>query len=101
AGHPRSIETAGVYSSAYDNAFRITSIADLADSSKSWTYGYDALDRLNSASKTGENICYTYDANGKRTTQTGTQSATYSISSTSNRITSISGTPSRTYSYDA
>src|SRR4029079_6847776 len=41
------------------------------------------------------------DANGNRLTQTGTQSATYTISTTNNRITSISGTPTRTYSYDA
>lgn len=100
-GKPTSLDSAGAYTYGYDDAFRVTSITDLTDSTKSWTYGYDLLDRLNSASKTGQAVGYTYDANGNRLTQTGTQSATYTISATNNRIVSIVGTPTRTYSYDA
>jgi YD repeat-containing protein len=37
----------------YDDAFRITGISDAGNSALSWTYGYDNLDRLNAASKTG------------------------------------------------
>jgi YD repeat-containing protein len=100
-GKPTNLDSAGASTYAYDDAFRITGITDLDDSSRSWTYGYDLLDRLNSAAKTGQTVGYTYDANGNRLTQTGTQTATYTISSSNNRITSITGTPARTYSYDA
>ena len=34
---------------SYDDAFRVTGIADAGSSALSWIYGYDALDRLNSA----------------------------------------------------
>ena len=100
-GKAATIDSAGASDYGYDDAFRITSISDLADASKTWTYGYDTLDRLNSAAKTGQTIGYTYDTNGNRLGQTGTQTATYTISSDSNRISSITGMPSRTYSYDA
>jgi YD repeat-containing protein len=63
-------------------------------------YGYDLLDRLTSATKTGQTIGYTYDANGNRLAQTGTQSATYTVAAASNRLSSITETPARTYSYD-
>jgi YD repeat-containing protein len=86
---------------AYDDAFRITGIAEAADPTLSWTYGYDVLDRLNSATKTGTTQGWTYDANGNRLTQTGTAPSTYNNSTTSNRVSSISGSLPRTYAYDA
>ena len=86
---------------AYDDAFRITGLSDAGDSALSWTYGYDALDRLNAASKTGTTQGWTYDGNGNRLTQTGSSPSTYTNSSTSNRVNSISGSLSRTYAYDA
>jgi hypothetical protein len=95
------IDSAGATSYDHDNAFRITGIDDLDNSARSWDYGYDDLDRLNSASRSGLTIGFTYDAIGNRLSQTGTQTATYSISGSSNRISSITGSPSRTYSYDA
>jgi YD repeat-containing protein len=52
----------------YDDAFRITGIADAANSALSWTYGYDSLDRLNAASKSSTTQGWTYDANGNRLT---------------------------------
>jgi RHS repeat-associated protein len=85
---------------AYDNAFRITGITDAADSTLSWTYGYDSLDRLNSASKTSLSQGWTYDANGNRLTQTGTTPSTYTNSGGNNRVSSISGSLARSYSYD-
>ena len=54
-----------------------------------------------SRARPGQTIGYTYDANGNRLTQTGTQTATYTISSTNNRVASISGTPTRAFNYDA
>jgi RHS repeat-associated protein len=84
----------------FDNAFRITSATNASNSALSWTYGYDALDRLISASKTGATYGWTFDADGNRLTQTGTAAGTYTISGTSNRLSSITGTPARTYTYD-
>jgi RHS repeat-associated protein len=66
----------------------------------SYTYGYDALDRITSAGKTGTTYGWTYDADGNRLSQTGSGAATYTISGTKNRISSISGGLTRTYSYD-
>ena len=100
-GKITQITSAGQRTYGYDDAFRITSITDVADSTKSWTLGYDILDRLNSATKTGLTIGYTYDADGNRLSQTGTNASTYTVSSTSNRLSSTSGALSRSYSYDA
>ncbi len=100
-GKIEAFDSAGATTYGYDDAFRITGITDLNDSGRSWTYGYDLLDRLTSGAKTGQTIGYTYDANGNRLTQSGTQTATHTLSSTSNRISSITGTPARIYSYDA
>jgi RHS repeat-associated protein len=84
----------------YDDAFRIVSTTDSATGGPSWTLGYDILDRLNSAAKSGTTIGYTYDANGNRLTQTGTAASTYTVSSTSNRLSSVSGALARTYAYN-
>jgi RHS repeat-associated protein len=86
---------------SYDDAFRITGIADAGSSALSWTYGYDSLDHLNSATSTGTTQGWTYDANGNRLTQTGTTPSTYTNSGASNRVSSISGSLPRTYGYDA
>jgi RHS repeat-associated protein len=85
---------------SYDDAFRITGISEAGNSALSWTYGYDNLDRLNAASKTGTTQGWTYDASGNRLTQTGTTPSTYTNSGTSNRVSSISGSLPRTYAYD-
>ena len=86
---------------AYDDAFRITGISDAMDPALSWTYGYDLLDRLNAASRTGTTQGFTYDANGNRLSQTGTTPSTYTNAGTSNRVSSISGSLARTYAYDS
>lgn len=100
-GKVESIDSAGAQSYTYDDAFRITAITDLDDPARSWTYEYDLLDRLNFASTTGQVIGYTYDANGNRLTQTGSEPATYTISSTSNRLSAVTGVLNRAYTYDA
>ena len=86
---------------SYDDAFRITGIADAGSSALSWTYGYDALDRLNAATKTGTTQGWSYDANGNRLTETGSSPSTYTTSGSSNRVSSIAGSLPRTYAYDA
>jgi RHS repeat-associated protein len=100
-GKLSSITSAGQRTFGYDDAFRITGVTDVADSTKSWTLGYDLLDRLNAATKTGTTIGYTYEANGNRLSQTGTSASTYTMSGSSNKLTSTSGVLSRSYSYDA
>ena len=40
--------SAGTKTYSYDNAFRITGIADTSPGAANWTYGYDALDRITS-----------------------------------------------------
>jgi RHS repeat-associated protein len=85
----------------YDNALRIQKITNSSNSALSYTYGYDLLDRLNSAAATSTTQGFTYDANGNRLTETGTVAGTYTPSTTSNRLSKITGSPARTYSYDA
>lgn len=99
-GNIDQIDSAGLKTYAQDDAFRITGITDTVSSALSWSYGYDLNDRLNSASKTGQSQSWTYDANGNRLTQGGSTSSTYTISSSSNRLSSVSGALSRTYTYD-
>ena len=86
---------------SFDNANRISGISDSSNSALSWTYGYDALDRLTSATTSAITDGWTYDANGNRLTQTGTTPITFTISSTNNLLVTTSGSLVRSYSYDA
>jgi RHS repeat-associated protein len=95
------IDSAGLKSYDYDDAFRITDIADAGNAALSQSYGYDLLDRVTSATGTGLKQGWTYDANGNRLAQTGDEPSTYTVSSTSNRLTSISGAMTRSYVYNA
>jgi RHS repeat-associated protein len=99
-GKIAQIDSAGLKTYSYDDAFRITGITDTSDPALSWTYGYDDLDRLTNASKTGTTLGYTYDANGNRLAETGSNPSTFTIAANSNRLASTSGTLSRTYGYD-
>jgi RHS repeat-associated protein len=99
-GKITDIDSAGLKTYSYDDAFRITGIADAANSNLSKSYGYDLLDRLASATGTSLNQGWTYDANGNRLSQTGSAASTYTVSSTNNRLSSVSGALSRTYGYD-
>jgi len=100
-GSISQISSNGVETYTYDNALRITGISDTSAGSSTWTYGYDALDRLTSGADGTITRGWSYDANGNRLTETGTSPSTYTISPTSNQITGISGALARTYGYDA
>jgi RHS repeat-associated protein len=100
-GKVTDIDSAGLKTYSYDDAFRITAIGDANNSALSQTFGYDNLDRLTSATVTGFNQSWSYDANGNRLTQGGSAPSTYVVSSTSNRLSSVSGAITRSYSYDA
>lgn len=95
------LDSGGLRTYAQDDAFRITGITDADDPNLSWSYGYDLLDRLTGATRTGLTQGWSYDANGNRLSQTGTASSTYSMAGTSNRLNGVSGALSRSYAYDA
>jgi RHS repeat-associated protein len=99
-----SLQTGAVQNLGYgfDNNGNITAITDLLNGSNSKTYGYDALDRLSSASGPWGSIGWSYDPVGNRLTQTDSSgTATYNYQSGSNRLTGISGAESASYSLDA
>jgi RHS repeat-associated protein len=89
-GNISAINTTGLgLTYGYDNALRATEIGDQATPSLSWSYGYDTLDRLTSATNANTNEAWTYDANGNRLTETGGPNANeFTYSSTSNRNSS-------------
>lgn len=96
------IVTAGVtLGYSYDNANRISGITDSSNNALSWTYGYDLLDRLTSASTSAITDGWTYDANGNHLTQTGTTPVTFTVSPSSNQLNATTGSFSRSYGYDA
>jgi RHS repeat-associated protein len=80
---------------------RITSVADVGSSPSSWSYDYDALDRLTSALSPTLTQGWSYDANGNRLSESGTQASTFTVSATSNRLNATAGFLNRSYSYDA
>lgn len=101
-GDITGISTSGSQESlSYDDASRVSGITNTASGASSWTYGYDPLDRLTSATSSSVTDGWTYDANGNRLSQTGSSTSTYSISATNNQITGIAGTLARSYGYDA
>lgn len=95
-----AIDSAGLHTYGYDDAFRITAINDASNSALSQSLTYDLLDRLTGAIGTSLNQSWTYDANGNRLTQGGSQSSTYSVSSSSNRLSGVSGAIVRNFAYD-
>jgi RHS repeat-associated protein len=100
-GNISAVASAGSKGYSYDSASRITGITDSGNAALSWTYGYDLLDRLTSASTISQSQAFTYDANGNRLTQGGSSSSTFTVDSGSNRLNSVSGGLTRTYGYDA
>jgi RHS repeat-associated protein len=96
------IVTAGVtLGYSFDNANRISGITDSSNSALSWSYGYDLLDRLTSATTSAITEGWTYDADGNQLTETGTTPITFTPSTSSNQLTATSGSLVRAYAYDA
>jgi RHS repeat-associated protein len=86
---------------SFDNANRITGISDSSNSALTWAFGYDALDRLTSGTTSAITDGWTYDADGNRLTQTGTNASTFHINSGNNQLSSTTGALARTYVYNA
>ncbi|MEP6899277.1 MAG: RHS repeat-associated core domain-containing protein [Rhodanobacter sp.] len=89
----------------YDKNGNITAVTDLASGPRSKALGYDALNRLTTATAAGlwGSQTYTYDAiNNLRSVQIGSALSTYQYSP-GNHLASISGSaiPAVTYQYDA
>lgn len=99
-GRIASIESAGFHGYSHDEADRITGLTDAQDSNRTWTYGYDALDRLTSAGRTGFGQGFGYDANGNRLTKTGNNAQSYTIAPSSNRLLGVSGAEPKGLTYD-
>jgi len=70
-GNPSQIAGPESTSFSYDEAYRIVGISDSTNSALSWTYGYDLLDRTNSASQSATSLSWSYDGDGNRQKQTG------------------------------
>jgi RHS repeat-associated protein len=86
----------------YDARGNITEIADLNDSSRTQRFGYDALDRLVSASGVYGHLGYRYDAVGNRLSRTlGLATDTYTYATLSHRLLEITGPQARRFAYDA
>ncbi len=93
-----------------DAAGRVTK-ATTAGQTDTWTYGYDALDRLVSASNVnasapaGESRTFTYDTAGNLTNQSTLGTYVYPTAGGThphapNRIEDVSGNPVKSYGYD-
>lgn len=75
---------------SYDQVSNVLSANDAITPSNSQTFGYDALNRLVSASGSYGQFGYRYDAVGNRLSQTlGSATTTYSYAKQSNRLASI------------
>ena len=88
----------------WDAANRVEFISEFGVPSNSNTYGYNALDRLNSAVTPATPYSYSYDAVGNRLTKTaGAGTDTYTYSTTSNRIATLTPAsgPPRSFTLDA
>jgi len=100
-GNIEQISSAGAHSYSLDSASRITGVSDATVPARSWTYGYDSMDRLTSATTSSRTQAFTYDGDGNRLTQGGDSASTFTVASASNRLSGTTGALARTYSYDA
>ena len=97
----------------YDDKSNVTKLVrddtGAGGSSKTFTFGYDGISRLTSASYGDETVSYTYDKSGNRLTQVSSVdgTTTYTVATNSNQLNSRSLVPEDTdfatmgYTYDA
>jgi RHS repeat-associated protein len=100
-GKLTQLDSAGLNTYGYDDAFRITGITDTVTAANSWSYGYDNNDRLTTATNSSITQGFTFDADGNRLTQTGTTNTTFAYPSTNNKLSSATGSLTKAYVYDA
>ncbi|MBL4762790.1 MAG: hypothetical protein JKY93_08830, partial [Gammaproteobacteria bacterium] len=90
----------------YDAVNNITAISNLLDTSRSESFTYDLMDRLNLAQGNYGDLSYTYDANSNRTSKTeDSTTKTYNYAAASHQLNDITddttSTIEDTRSYDA
>ena len=96
-----------VYQRIFDSDGRVATLTTGPDTATfgvaGWTFGYDSLDRLISATlPQGESFAYAYDANGNRKQETRAGAATnYGYFAGSNRLQNVTGAAAATFVYDA
>lgn len=106
-GNFSQISSAGSYTYAYDDAFRIDLITDNQNSNLSWDYGYDGLDRLTSAIKPSAVQGWSYDSNGNRLSASGSPAPAYGSNNVilsynyRGRMASSAANGTTTYTYNA
>lgn len=87
---------------SWDDQGRVASISDLANAALTASYGYDALDRLTSATQGAATWGYTYDGIGDRQSATAAgASTTYGYFTGTHRLQSLGGAQAKSFSYDA
>jgi RHS repeat-associated protein len=87
---------------AYDPVGNLTGLTDGLNSANNQTFGYDALDRLVSASGAYGTLTYTYDATGNRQSEIHDANTTdYQYLLTDQRLQAQTGAVNKTYAYDA
>jgi RHS repeat-associated protein len=98
-----TIVAGGLYSVSYakDNAGNITGIQNVLDQTRSQVFGYDELNRLETALGVYGSIAWTYDGVGNRMTQVENGiTDTYSYTPGTNRLASITGGNPNSFTYD-
>jgi RHS repeat-associated protein len=91
-----AVKTASLINVTYghDAAGNLTSVTDAIVASNNRTLGYDAIDRLTSASGSWGAGAIVYDGDGDITSQTrGSATISYTYDGTNNRLTGVSSTP--------
>lgn len=85
----------------YDDNGNVTSIQNSTDASYDRTLGYDATDRLSSASGPWGTGTFVYDGRSNIHSQRlGAKSISYTYDGTTDRLTGVSGTTVAAYTYD-
>jgi len=85
----------------WDHQSRIASMTDVANGSLSATYGFDALDRLTSASQGTNSWGYSYNGIGDRLTSTVNAATTnYAYFSSTHRLQVLTGAQSKSFTFD-
>ncbi|NQZ86912.1 MAG: RHS repeat protein [Colwellia sp.] len=86
----------------YDDNNNVDRIYDFTDRSYDINLGYDALDRLVTATGKWGSGSFNYDSLGNILKKTlGSQSLTYHYDTTKNRLNSVSGSLAKSFKYDA
>ncbi len=96
-----------VYRRAFDADGRVATVTTGPDTTAfgnaRWTFGYDSLNRLTTATlPQGDTLTYAYDGNGNRKQEARVGAVTnYGYLATSNRLQGLSGAAAKSFVYDA